>query len=149
MENTPYVTLEEANAYFTTGRLFSDEFLILAAETQQAALNWATRLLLSAFSFSDGVLEREEDREAGTGILRLAICDQALHIAQNPTIGRTLALHTKGFQAATMGPMNITLSKEFVAPLIPEAVRISLERIGTYEAGTADGWTIQQGLVSL
>ncbi len=148
LENTPYITVDEANDYFESSRLNADAWDQATESTRQKSLNMATMFIVAGFDFTETILEREENRDTATGWLRIGIGEMALHILKNPKIGDQLPLLAKGFSQASAGALSVTLDKKFQIELFPEMIRALIGKMGVDFALGSRGVTLTTGLTT-
>jgi hypothetical protein len=118
----PLVSLEWAIDYFLSSRPKADEWGNADDTERQQYLNWASGQIKLAFVFSATVDVENDDR------IRTAVCEQALWLMRRPD--QYPDILTKGIVNASAGVMSATFSKEFVAPLICEEVKLAIGEAG-------------------
>jgi hypothetical protein len=129
------VTLEWATDYFAFFRPKAEEWELADDTERRRYLNWASMLITSAFVFH--VDTDNDDR------IRMAICEQALWLMRR-TDQYPDAL-TKGIANASIGGASATFSKDFVAPLICEEVKLAIGMAGYFAKDVAVVTTMPLG----
>ena len=102
----------------------SDEWDATDNAERYKYLNWASTLIKSAFAFHANVEVDNNEK------VRVAVCEQALWLMRRTD--QYPDVLTKGIVNASVGPMSTTFSKDFIAPLICQEVKLILAEIATF-----------------
>lgn len=132
MDSRPEVSGEFAERYFAA-RLYASRWTSASETDKEKSLAQASYLIASAFDFTSDAFEIDASGEiVWHERVMAAVCEEALWLlTRDPTLyPETLTL---GLSQGAAGPVSATFDRRYIAPLICEASKRLVGRLGAFD----------------